>query len=330
MTLYLHIGLHKTGTSSLQNFLSRNAEALAAQGYVWPRAGLVGGAHHNIGYELLGKGRFSPEAGGLHALLAELDGANNAIVSSEELEFLELAEVRTLRERLGERTVRVIVYLRRQDELIASTYYQQVRMGANMGTFQEYALRSFYHPRFDFSQLAARWAHVFGRENMDVRFFPRSHSGEALIEDFLARVGLADAPGVWKPNPRRLNVSPSAAEIELLRRVIRLARKARLPTTSEALNSVQKCVSRRVAEDATLGTAMLTLDREMALRARGRFVAGNRKVVKDHGLSGPQGGWLEFTDPVAPEPVSLPLRRLREIAEDIAGELRASVASHAG
>ena len=137
MTLFLHIGLHKTGTSSLQNFLNRNADLLREQGCLWPQAGRVGGAHHNIGYQLMGKKRFSEDAGGLPELAAELSGAEMAIVSSEELEFLELAHVRTLREGLGVHPVRVIVYLRHHDQLIASTYAQQVKMGANLGTLEE-------------------------------------------------------------------------------------------------------------------------------------------------------------------------------------------------
>lgn len=36
-TLYLHIGMPKTGTSSIQKFLLQNPEALARQGYCFPK-----------------------------------------------------------------------------------------------------------------------------------------------------------------------------------------------------------------------------------------------------------------------------------------------------
>jgi len=35
-TVYLHIGLHKTGTTFLQNVLRANTEALAEQGIIYP------------------------------------------------------------------------------------------------------------------------------------------------------------------------------------------------------------------------------------------------------------------------------------------------------
>ncbi len=37
MTIYLHIGTHKTGTTSIQRYLSQNRDALAAQGIWYPR-----------------------------------------------------------------------------------------------------------------------------------------------------------------------------------------------------------------------------------------------------------------------------------------------------
>ncbi|QFT83272.1 hypothetical protein FIU89_21805 (plasmid) [Roseovarius sp. THAF27] len=38
-TLYLHIGLHKTGSTSLQSALFENLDLLKARGYLLPEAG---------------------------------------------------------------------------------------------------------------------------------------------------------------------------------------------------------------------------------------------------------------------------------------------------
>jgi hypothetical protein len=322
VTLYLHIGLHKTGTSSLQNFLIRNKEALAAAGYLWPRAGSTGGGHHNLGYELLGKPRFAPAAGGLAALAAELEGARNAIVSSEELEFLELAQVRRLREGLGDRRVRVLIYLRRQDELIASTYAQQVRMGSALGTFEEYALASLYNPRFDFTQLLARWGHVFGRESLNVAVVCGETTGERLFADFLARVGLADYAEAFGKPPRSLNVTPGANEVELIRRAARLLRKGGRPLDTELLKRVQQAAAERVAREPDLQTDKLTLDEAMLARAAGRFGAGNHKVAADYVASRAQRAALAFEDdPIAGGRLARG-PRLAHIAEEIAAALR--------
>lgn len=317
MTLYLHIGLHKTGTSSLQNFLGRNAPALAEAGYHWPRAGLVAGGHHNLGYELMSKGRFSAEAGGLEALKAELEGAGNAIVSSEELEFLELAEVRRLREGLGGRPVRVIAYLRRQDELIAATYAQQVRMGANMATFPEYALQSLYQPRFDFSQLVLRWAGVFGREALDISVTHEGTAGAALFVDFTSRIGVPAPADGWRFPARRLNVSPSANEVELIRRTTRLLRRGGRRTTPEGMKPILRTVAARVAADPSLQTGKLVLEADMLERAANRFGAGNRRVAGAYVTSIEGRAALEWERPVASGGRLAPGPRLARIAAEI-------------
>lgn len=321
MTLYLHIGLHKTGTSTLQNFLGRNAGALAEAGYSWPRSGLVGGGHHNLGYELMGKGRFFPEAGGLEALAAELAEAKNAIVSSEELEFLDLAQVRRLRQGLGERPVKVLVYLRRQDELIASTYAQQVRMGANLGNLADYALASLYNPRFDFSQLLARWARVFGREALDVGVICGETAGERLIADFLARIGLDRQAATFAKAPKTLNVTPGANEVELIRRAGRLARRGGRTLAPDALKRLQQAASERVAAEPDLQTGKLALEEEMFARVAGRFAHGNRKVAADYLGLEVQRAALAF-DGVAEARAQLARGpRLARIAEEIAASV---------
>ena len=38
-TLYLHIGVHKTGSTSIQDFLFKNANLLENQGYFYPKGG---------------------------------------------------------------------------------------------------------------------------------------------------------------------------------------------------------------------------------------------------------------------------------------------------
>lgn len=47
--LILHIGRHKSGTSSLQDYLFSNQNNLATQGVLYPNAGLAGKiAHHDL------------------------------------------------------------------------------------------------------------------------------------------------------------------------------------------------------------------------------------------------------------------------------------------
>ena len=275
MTVYVHIGLHKTGTSSIQAFLKRNKPALLSRGYLYPRTGWTAGGHHNLAYQLLGRKRFSNEAGRLEDLETEIAQADNVILSSEEFEFLELSQVRAFRAGLGERPVKILVYLRRQDALIASTYAQQVEMGARMKSLRDYARDSLYSSRFDFAQLLDRWGSVFGVDAIDVAVVSEETAGARLYDDFLERIGLGEAADLPRP-PKRMNESPSAAEVEVIRRAAEQARRPGRPPRLQDMVQLQ-----RIVADLATGTPDLQSSGRLVLapdlygRVASRFTPGN-------------------------------------------------------
>jgi hypothetical protein len=311
MTVYVHIGLHKTGTSSIQTFLKRNKPALQARGYLYPRTGWTAGGHHNLAYELLGRKRFSTDAGRLADLEAEIAPAANVILSSEEFEFLELAQVRAFQAALGERPVRVLVYLRRQDALIASTYAQQVKMGARMKTFDGYARDSLYNARFDFALLLDRWASVFGKEALDIAVVSEETAGARLYDDFLGRVGLGAAVDLARP-PKRLNESPSAAEVEIVRRAAEQARRPGRPPRPQDMVQLQQIVAGLAAATPDLqSSGRLVLPPDLYDRVAARFMPGNSRIASMVG-SRLQRDALVFGDSLpaaAPEPADAALAR---------------------
>lgn len=279
MTVYLHIGLHKTGTSSLQSFFASNRTVLEAGGYAIPKAGWMDGAHHNIPLEILGKPKFDPTLGGLEAALPQIDAKPNALLSSEEFEFLDLAGVRRLKEGLGERPVNVIVYLRRQDALIASTYAQQIKMGARLGSFENYVTASLYNPRFDLFLLLMRWSHVFGREAVSAGVICEETSGDRLFDDFMARLGASELT-VTKPD-KLFNPSPSWAEVELLRRLAILLKPKGRKFTPDELQRLKALVRKRVRVDGLDPDARLKLDAADLARVKARYQHGNIRVGED-------------------------------------------------
>jgi hypothetical protein len=52
---YIHIGPHKTGTSSIQWFLKQNRAELLKHGYFVPESETKHGAHHPIARKLCGQ-----------------------------------------------------------------------------------------------------------------------------------------------------------------------------------------------------------------------------------------------------------------------------------
>src|SRR6266540_4487045 len=114
--LFLHIGLHKTGTSSIQHSLMTNEAGLREAGFHLPdRLGRSDGGHHLVAAILRDRG---PEA-----FLDHLKRDNNSpttLVSAES--FLQVfkvpTKIRDLREVLSSSfETRIIIFLRRQDYL---------------------------------------------------------------------------------------------------------------------------------------------------------------------------------------------------------------------
>src|SRR5471030_1665576 len=92
-TCFVHIGTHKTGTTSIQSLLGLNEVALLARDIFVPRTGrdhIKYAGHHHIAWELTGHSAYKPAHGDLTMLTAELSASRHAsaCISAEDLEFL--------------------------------------------------------------------------------------------------------------------------------------------------------------------------------------------------------------------------------------------------
>lgn len=135
--LIVHCGLHKTGTTALQNFLLANRDTLAANGVLYPKAGVPPGVlsgQHNLAWEMARDRRFRTDSGTLEALFAEMAGFSGKVVlSSEEFETSILHPDRWGRlvgaaQALGF-SVHLVVYLREISAHLRSVYLQKLRSG---------------------------------------------------------------------------------------------------------------------------------------------------------------------------------------------------------
>ncbi len=173
----LHVGMHKTGTTSLQTMIARNREHFREQGLYYPATGQVGvgDGQHNLAWELLGDERFDPEAGSLAGLADELRERRPpaVLISSEDLEYLHdkpdrLVTLRDLLEDLGY-SARIVITLREPSEYLESLYYELVHQGraGDFDVFVTEALeqRGIFSPggiELDYSRLIGGFAGVFG------------------------------------------------------------------------------------------------------------------------------------------------------------------------
>ena len=88
--IFIHIGTHKTGTTSIQSFLVKHAAEFSRSNMLIPKSGLRHHGHHFIAWELRGDKRLENKSGYVVKLLDELENnpCDNAIISSEDFEYL--------------------------------------------------------------------------------------------------------------------------------------------------------------------------------------------------------------------------------------------------
>ncbi|HSV43729.1 MAG TPA: hypothetical protein VLJ10_04160, partial [Candidatus Bathyarchaeia archaeon] len=218
-SVYLHIGLPKTGTTAIQYFFCVNEEAFLRQGVLYPKAGRPGRfyGHHHLVWEINHDKRLEPsERGHWNALYQEigLKRPQTVVISSEAfVEDFRLKEIEEVHRRLSGFTVRVIIYLRRQDEWIESIYKQVVAADGDRRCIQELIDPILETRGADYYALVKCWEKFFGEGNITVRFYDRQKIGDGLIDDFLKALNIAiDIKQMEKAG--RLNVSLDSKTIK--------------------------------------------------------------------------------------------------------------------
>src|SRR5438105_1590424 len=137
---FLHLGIHKTGSTSIQHLLSQNSSALAERGYFYPQSGRLRElpGHHNLAWEISGDRRFRENAGVIDDLIKEVKGTSeNIILSSEDFgtcldHEAKFAEFISLLQSSGF-LVTVIVYLRNQVDYLLRAYLGLIQTGWKLG-----------------------------------------------------------------------------------------------------------------------------------------------------------------------------------------------------
>jgi hypothetical protein len=192
--IFIHIGVPKTGTTAIQRFAFDNRQQLRELGLLYPEAALRGLGHHDFAFMLDGgyPDWAKPQEETLSVLAGRLQKecepfTGDILLSSEDFYlFPQPEKLFSLVEKSGlakQRTIRVIVYLRRQDELMVSWYNQAVKAQGFTGTFNE-ALEV-YSWLGDYRKELERWSNVFGAENMMVRRYPSNPETDPdLMSDF--------------------------------------------------------------------------------------------------------------------------------------------------
>jgi hypothetical protein len=226
MKIILHIGTHKTGTTALQDFFARNRRWLLKRGILYPSQYVRTQAHHPLPWALgvrHAERDVSIEAGQIaQAVMREAEAAKveTILLSSEEFRGIHDRTLGQLRALFPGATFQIVVYLRRQDEALASEYGQHVRMHSIRfsGTIYDFYLKTNPGRRYNYLLLLNRWETVFGQNAITVRIYDRRRfpNGD-IIADFLQAIGVTAQTSEAGPQAE-INRSLPPLALEILRR----------------------------------------------------------------------------------------------------------------
>lgn len=175
----IHIGTHKTGSTSIQDFLYANNVALKDMGILYPVKGITKwNGHHPIAWQLGVEHPYRDEnldvRGHLETLLMEYD-FDKVVISSEDFEFLGGAGISTLKKWIPAHSYQVVVYFRNFYRYIQSDYQQNVRSYSvrYSGTIQDFFIEFNFYERINYLNTLMKWSSIFSPENLRVFSFEK-------------------------------------------------------------------------------------------------------------------------------------------------------------
>lgn len=213
MTLYLHIGRGKSGSSTVQSLARNHAEFMEKAGFSCPLSvhGLPNNARLAAALNDIDSDR--PSIKKFRKDLAR-SPSPHVFISAEALHSLKDDGIARLRWLTRQHEVRILFYVRDYPSWIPSLYAQSTKNGRNLADIDSFVRSG----RKNLSVVARleRWAEAFGWEAIRVRPLEASALvGGTLIADLLHALGI-DAP---PPEVARENESPHWMTLEIVRAV---------------------------------------------------------------------------------------------------------------
>lgn len=207
--LFLHIGLPKTGTTSIQSYLLANKKELERSSICYPTP-LSSEGHHSESLILLrdiessktlawhkpateAADRFDGGVNGLkQRILEEVKDCNKIIISSEGIieEFDTIKKVKLFFDFFCDYEIFVILYIRRIDFMINSAILQHVKVSQPISDAVIKKNIDFrVNQQKKIPELLSVWGKVFGEQNIIVRPFEKQQLFKNnVVTDFLSLI----------------------------------------------------------------------------------------------------------------------------------------------
>jgi hypothetical protein len=237
MKVILHIGWHKTGTSSLQTFLSKNRTMLLEHhGILYPDTGFISHAHHKLAWSLQDplisqwakKISFRTPAEEIFTLLfteCRNKNAETVLLSSEEFSLTEKYNIKRLESIIAPHQITIVAYIRRQDKYLESLYNQLIktsfmRYKLDFGRFIENKIKE---GGLNYMDYFSKWSDALPGAEFIIRPYERELLPQNdICHDFLNQI-LKNPGQDFAFNPKEENESLGFRSVEFIRRMNRIS-----------------------------------------------------------------------------------------------------------
>ncbi len=215
--LYLHIGTHKTGTTTIQHALrstSRAASEREGWSYIKTSQSVK---------KLMRAEQYDKE------IVKELEkefkvkigqSQRSSVISSEAFSGLpnfgylnSAVAAQMLREITQSFDTKIIIYLRRQDDMVESMYTQNIHRGHSLA-FDDFLSELEMGVSYNYQRILNDWTACFGKENVLVRSYHTANQ-KGLLQDFGEIIGSSELLNV-KAERRNPSYSFDALQIALI------------------------------------------------------------------------------------------------------------------
>ncbi|MCW2307247.1 hypothetical protein [Rhodobium gokarnense] len=280
----IHVGTHKTGSTSLQRFFAANGRRLMRAGILYPLAGGEA-AHHNLFRDAAGKrvrGLKPTTLDRLTRRLKRWDGV--ALVSSELFSTFSAGDdgperiVRAIR--AAGFAPEIVLFVRPQARLFNSLYTQRVKTLSEARLFADYATQMAARRAYDFNAIVAPWE-AAGVERVTAIPFAPTVLAPGIEAAFFDALGLSDRL-VRLPHLRPLrsvNAAIGPATVEVCRRV---AAEEALHHSEVLHRSARRFIQRQASRRGWNAVGFAGLTDALAATIRERYAEPNDAFASRH------------------------------------------------
>lgn len=218
--LILHIGLHKTGTSTIQSFLGENINEFKRYGIHIPTFSDYIKSHPNLHHFFAAQVRSGSNETLINIIEEILKQSGNlaTVLISSEMLSAKKTDLVYLKKMLSPyfSKIRICLYIRRQDELYCSIYNQIVKQN---GISEEFDPTSVKYGRFyNYFELLQTFEKIWSKENITVRPYNKnSFENGNIIDDFCKNFLNISITSDFVIPKRKFNISFSPEVLEYCR-----------------------------------------------------------------------------------------------------------------